>query len=348
MPLGEIIQRAMSPISTGLMDRENMLIKRLTRMVPSIRQGHGQLAVPLGIGDDAAVLRPSGKTDWVLSCDSFLEGVHFIDGVHPPESVGYKSLARAVSDLAAMGAQPRYFLLALALPSAKTRGWLDQFARGMARAARELRIRLVGGDISKTQRVTIGITVLGEIARGNALTRAGARAGDLLYVSGKLGAAQLGLEIVLRGLSRRRSLKKYLQPHLYPRIPLELGESLAHHKIPSAMMDISDGLSTDLARLCAASGVGARLCAAQIPTVRVPALLERKGLTPLELALHGGDDYGLLFTVPPKSLSRLRRIPSAIPVTCIGEMTRERKVVLVRADGRVSPLISKGWNPFGR
>ena len=338
----------MSPISTGLMDRENTLIKRLTRIVPSILAGHGQSGVALGIGDDAAVLRPSGRTDWVLSCDSSLEGVHFLDKIHLAESIGYKSLARAVSDLAAMGARPRYFLLALALPSAKTHEWLDRFARGMARAARELQIRLIGGDISKTPHVTISITVLGEIAHGNALTRSGARAGDLLYVSGRLGAAQLGLEIILRRLSRRRSLMKYLRPHFYPRIPLELGESLARHRIPSAMMDISDGLSTDLARLCAASGVGARLWAAQVPTVRVPSLLEGKGVTPLELALHGGDDYGLLLTVPPKSLSPLRRIASATPLTCIGEITREKKMVLVHTGGAESPLISKGWNPFAK
>ncbi|HEV2290196.1 MAG TPA: thiamine-phosphate kinase [Candidatus Acidoferrales bacterium] len=336
----------MSPISTGLKDRENTLIKRLTRAVPSILERHGQSGIPLGIGDDAAVLRPSGKTDWVLSCDSSLEGIHFLDSVHPPESIGYKSLARAVSDLAAMGARPRYFLLALALPSQKTHDWLARFARGMARAARESRIRLVGGDISKTQRVAISITVLGEIAHGKAVTRAGARPGDLLYVSGRLGAAQLGLEIVLRGLSRRPSLKKHLRPHFYPRIPLDLAESLARDSIPSAMMDISDGLSTDLARLCAASGVGARLWAPQIPTVRVPQLLKRTSLTPLELALHGGDDYGLLFTVPPKSLSRLRRLAAMQQITKIGEVTRDTKLRLIRADGTQSLLEPGGWQPF--
>lgn len=339
----------MRPISTGLKDRERTLIARLTRIIPSVAGRVGQPGVELGIGDDAALLRPSGKTDWVLSCDSSFEGVHFRDGVHPPDSVGYKSLARAVSDLAAMGAHPRYFLLALALPSAKTGAWFDHFARGVARAARELQIRLIGGDISKTASVTISVTVLGEIVPGNALTRAGARAGDLLYVSGQLGGAQLGLELlnlIARGLLRQSSLKRYLQPHFYPRIPQALGESLARRRIPSAMMDISDGLSTDLTRLCTASGVGAQISADKIPAAKVPPALLAVGIDPLTLALHGGDDYGLLFTVPPKSAQRLRRIAPRSQITQIGEITRRQQLLLIDRNGCSSLLLPKGWQPF--
>ncbi|MGH9709262.1 MAG: thiamine-phosphate kinase, partial [Candidatus Acidiferrales bacterium] len=198
---------------------EDSLIARLARRIPSVgRAGlrvdfreKGRSGVRLGIGDDAAILRQSSKTAWAISCDSSLEGVHFRDGIHPPESIGYKSLARATSDLGAMGARPRYFLLALALPTAKTGRWLDLFAAGMAKAARELSIRLVGGDISKSRNVMISITVLGEAAPGRAVTRSGARSGDLIYVSGQLGCAQLGLELILRGLANRRNLRKHLQ-----------------------------------------------------------------------------------------------------------------------------------------
>ncbi|MGB7025336.1 MAG: thiamine-phosphate kinase [Candidatus Acidiferrales bacterium] len=329
---------------------EDKLIARLARRIPSVgRIGAGTPPLPavrLGIGDDAAILRQSSKLEWVVSSDSSLQGVHFRQGSHPPESIGYKSLARAVSDLAAMGAHPRYFLLALALPAAKTGRWLDRFATGMAKAARELEIRLIGGDTSKSQNMMIGITVLGEVARGHAITRSGARPGDLMYVSEQLGRAQLGLQLILRGLVHRRSLQKCLQRHLYPKIPLALSQWLAARRLATAMMDISDGLSTDLARLCAASGVGARIRSTQIPTVKIPAALAHLDLNALELALHGGEDYGLLFTVHPESAKLLRRLWSKIPITCIGEITRQKQIVLIRDNGTEAPLLAKGWDPF--
>lgn len=328
---------------------EDKLIARLARRIPAGRADSGTAPyheVRLGIGDDAAILRQSAKLEWVVSCDSSLEGVHFRDGSHPPESIGYKSLARAVSDLAAMGSRPRYFLLALALPAAKTGRWLDRFATGMAKAARELNIRLIGGDTSKSQNVMISITVLGEVAPGQAITRSGARPGDLIYVSGQLGRAQLGLELILRGLARRGSLQRYLQPHLYPKIPLALGQSLATRRIATAMMDISDGLSTDLARLCAASGVGARIWASKVPKVQIPAALARQKFDGLDLALHGGEDYGLLFIVPPNSAKLLRRFSPRIPITCIGEITRQTQVLLVRDKGTEALLLAQGWDPF--
>jgi len=329
---------------------EDKLISRLARRIPSVgRAGPGtapHTGLRLGIGDDAAILRGSSKVEWVISCDSSLEGMHFRGDSHPPESIGYKSLARAVSDLAAMGAQSRYFLLALALPAAKTGHWLDRFATGMAKAARELNIRLIGGDTSKSQNVMISITVLGEVAPGQAITRSGARPGDLIYVSGELGRAQLGLEMVLRGLAHERSLRKYLQPHLYPKIPLALGQWLATRRLATAMMDISDGLSTDLARLCDASGVGARIWSAKIPKVKIPAAVAPLNLSALELALHGGEDYGLLFTVSRKSVNRLRHLPSKIPITCIGEITRQKQILLIHDNGTQAPLPAKGWDPF--
>lgn len=326
---------------------EDKLIARLAQRIPSVgRLGTAPHAeVRLGVGDDAAILRQSSK-EWAVSCDSSLEGVHFRRDSHPPESIGYKSLARAVSDLAAMGAQPRYFLLALALPAAKTGHWLDRFATGMAKAARELNIRLIGGDTSKSQNVMISITVLGEVAPGRAITRSGARPGDHIYVSGQLGRAQLGLELILRGLAHRRTLRNCLQPHLYPKIPLALGQWLATRRVATAMMDISDGLSTDLARLCEASGVGARIWSVNIPKVKIPAALANQKLDMLELALHGGEDYGLLFTIRPKSAKLLRRLSPKIPITCIGEITRQKQIVLVRDNATETALPSRGWDPF--
>ena len=325
---------------------EDQLIARLARRIPSVARAGDRSGVRLGIGDDAAILRGSSEIDWAISCDNSLEDVHFRHNSHPPESIGYKSLARATSDLAAMGARPRYFLLALALPAAKTGLWFDRFAAGMARAARELNIRLVGGDTSKSQNVMISITVLGEVAPGQAITRSGARPGDRIYVSGQLGPAQLGLELILRGLAHRRTLQRYLQPHLYPKIPLALGQSLATRHVATAMMDISDGLSTDLTRLCNASSVGARIWPDKIPKIKIPAALTRLNLNALELALHGGEDYVLLFTVRSQFANRLRHLPSRIPITCIGEITRQKQIVLVRENGTEAPLLAKGWDPF--
>jgi thiamine-monophosphate kinase len=287
-----------------------------------------------------------------LSCDAFLEGVHFLAKTHPPDSVGYKCLVRAASDLVAMGASPRFFLMTLALPTSRIGTWLDAFLEGMARAARYLGMRLIGGDTTKSGSVSISITVLGELARGRALTRSGARPGDLIYVTGKLGRAELGLELLRRNPARRSGLQGLLHQHLYPKIPVELGEWLARNQIATAMMDISDGLSTDLARLCIASQVGARIDAKKLPLIEIPAtLLRARGkpkLIPLQMALHGGDDYGLLFTAPPRRQKKLQHAPDFPDVTRIGEIISGRKILLVSDAGSTAPLEAGGWDPFSR
>lgn len=331
------------------METEAKLIARIKRAFAT----GGESATPglrVGIGDDAAILRSPGLADRVLSCDAFLEGVHFLASLHPPESVGYKALARATSDLAAMGATPRYFLLSLALPAERTGAWLDHLLVGMRRAARHLGLRLIGGDTSRYALVVLNITVLGEIEPGRALMRSGASPGDLIYVSGRLGRAQLGLEMLRRGLARRPGVRRAMQTHLYPRIRIALGRWLAGKGIGSAMMDISDGLSTDLARLCEASEAGARVFAERVPRAilpRLPAGLSGfRAFDPLEMALHGGDDYELLFTVPQRRVRRLRAAPGASELCCIGAITRKKQIVLVEGNGKERPLESRGWEPF--
>jgi thiamine-monophosphate kinase len=389
------------------MVQERQLVEKIARALVAERAASSRLK--MGIGDDAAIVSLAGRTDWVLSCDTFLENVHFRLKTHPPDSVGYKALARASSDLAAMGAAPRFFLLTLALPAGAARtsdfpksgalrfaktssllhsrsqaghsavgrsfvghsfshdktsvrgsgasapeapseGWLNAFLEGMARASRELGIAIIGGDTTKSDRIFISITVLGEVAPGRALTRSGARPGDIIYVSGKLGRAQLGLELVLRGHARDRRLRALVQPHLYPQIRIALGTWLAQHRVATSAMDLSDGLSTDLARLCAASQVGAKIYASKVPHVVIPAAaagkLTKRKLNPLQLALHGGEDYELLFTVPPRQAKKLNRAPGAATLTPIGEITRNRELILVASDGREKPLKSQGWDPF--
>jgi len=333
------------------MHKEDQLVERIARKVPSILGHRASGVLRLGIGDDSAILSPGGRSDWVLSCDAFLEGVHFLAKAHPPDSVGYKSLVRAASDLVAMGASPRYFLMTLALPASRIGTWLDAFLAGMARAARYLGMRLIGGDTTKSRSVSISITVLGEVSRERALNRSGARPGDLIYVTGKLGRAQLGLELVRANLARRSGLQDVLRQHLYPRIPVKLGEWLARSQAASAIMDISDGLSTDLARLCSASRVGARIEADRLPCVAVPANLFREATKPkfsaLQLALHGGDDYGLLLTVLPQRTKTLQRAPGFSSLTCIGQITSGRKILLIGGDS-AKPLAARGWDPFTR
>ncbi|HXO44248.1 MAG TPA: thiamine-phosphate kinase [Candidatus Cybelea sp.] len=339
------------------MDRETQLIKRIARAVASSPEGTRGVRTRVGIGDDAAVLTPGRSTEWALSCDAFMQGVHFLVKSYPPDSVGYKSLVRATSDLAAMGATPRLFLLTLALPERLTGNWLDGFLRGMGRAARLLGMELAGGDTTKSASVAISVTVLGEVGQGLAVRRSGARPGDVIYVSGTLGRAQLGLELAKNagpGMSAKvlSSRTPLLQPHLYPKIRVGLGTWLASHKVASAMIDLSDGLSSDLARLCEASGAAARLQAERIPCVKLPAAakgqLWKPRLDAFQMALHGGEDYELLFTVPRKKVELLRRAPNLGEITAIGEIERGDGITLVGVDGRGVRLHAGGWDPFRR
>jgi thiamine-monophosphate kinase len=337
---------------------EDRLIEKIARAIPSVRAQGGR-GIALGIGDDAAVLESRRGSRWVVSCDAFLEGVHFLMDRHPADSIGYKALQRAASDLVGMGAKPAYFLLTLALPPERSGHWLDEFLRGMRRAASNLEMRLIGGDTTNSKLISANLTVFGHVERGRAVRRSGARPGDLIYVSGTLGRAQLGLELVRAGCTGGRALASLLAPHLYPRIRVDLGRWLARNGIASAMMDLSDGLSTDLARLCRASGVGAKLWAERIPAVSIPPkianlLVDRRSSAPAgrsdfdarRMALDGGDDYELLFTVPRRNERKLRDAPESSALTCIGETRRDRRVVLTDRAGRNCPLVSGGWDPF--
>ncbi len=324
------------------MTREDQLIERVSRKFPSRLNG-----LSVGIGDDAAVLRPRARVEWVVTTDAFIENVHFLRKVFSPEAVGYKALARATSDLAAMGARSRFFLLTLALPASCTRKkWLDDFLDGMARAARRFGLALIGGDTTKCPLIMASLTVIGEVDPGKAVLRSGARPGDLIYVSGKLGEAELGLQLVRRGLHKSKRWKNLLKKHFYPEPRLALGQWLVKRSCATALIDTSDGLSTDLGHICKASGVGANVFEAKIPVVNVPPELQRKGLDPLRLAVDGGEDYELLFTVPKRLAGRLPGKVQGVPVTAIGEITGEKKIRLIDARGRSAPLQPGGWDPF--
>jgi thiamine-monophosphate kinase len=322
---------------------EDRLVRKITQALGF--KGHADLA--LGAGDDAALLQPRPGRQLVLTCDWFLEGSHFLRDKHPPDSVGWKCLARAVSDVAAMGGEPRYFLLSLALPETHTGKWLDGFLRGLARAERHLQCQLAGGDTTRNRKILISVTAIGDLPTGGAVLRSGAKPGDLLFVSGRLGEAELGLRTLRRGRAVVRGNSNYwIKKHLYPEPRLALGRWLAGKRLATAMMDLSDGLSTDLSRLCGASGVGARIAIDKIPKAELPNRRGRIKFDATELALHGGDDYEFLFTVGPKQAGAVPSSFQGLPLSCIGEVTRERQLMLTGPEGLEEKLVARGWDPF--
>jgi thiamine-monophosphate kinase len=343
---------------------ENSLVAKIqskfseskSRAKPSSHQ------LSLAIGDDAALFRPSPGHETILTCDWSLEGTHFLRGKHPADSVGWKCLARAVSDIAAMGGMPRCFLLSLALPTELTGKWFGKFLDGLHRAAKAFDCQLAGGDTTRRDEILINITVVGEIERGQGLRRDTAKAGDILFVSGRLGEAEHGLQLLRSQRGKINLHDPDLRKHFYPEPRLALAQWLAEKKLASAAMDLSDGLSTDLARLCAASKVGARIDAGKLPVVN----LQRGGKSSrrgphgsrnsaahtaetdaaLQLALHGGDDYELLFTVPPQKAAGIQPIFAGVPLLSIGEITKSRKILLVGESRVPTKLHPAGWDPF--
>jgi thiamine-monophosphate kinase len=318
---------------------ENSLIARIERTFGKASLGK---SMRLSLGDDAALWSPTRGMETVLTCDWFLEGTHFLRGKHSADAVGWKCLARAVSDIAAMGGELRCFLLSLALPDELTGKWLEGFLRGLRRCSQALDCALAGGDTTRRDKVLISITVIGELRRGRAVLRSGASPGDAIYVSGTLGEADAGLRELRRMRGMAKATNAALRKHLYPHPRLELGAWLAEQRMATAMMDLSDGLSTDLPRLCAASGVGAII---QINSLPVTALARTS--TARKLALHGGDDYELLFTVAKKNARKFPRDFQSLRLTSIGEITRDKRILLETQPGKMLPLRSGGWDPFG-
>ena len=316
---------------------EDALVKEISRHFPPSRAQK----LRLGIGDDAALWKPKPGFASILTSDWFLEGSHFLREKHPPDSVGWKCLARAASDIAAMGGTPRCFLLNLAVPEEATGKWLSGFLRGLRRATRSLDCALAGGDTTWSKRISISVTVIGEIREGQEVLRSGARPGDLLYVSGTLGEAEHGLRLLRKSRGKASPENPALRKHLYPEPRVGLGRWLAERKLATAMMDVSDGLSSDLPRLCAASGVGALVEASKLP---LPRGIDRE--SGRELALHGGDDYELLFTVPPRKLTSLSAKFRKLRLTQVGKITKGRGVQIIGKDGRREPLRVAGWDPF--
>lgn len=299
----------------------------------------------LGIGDDAALVTVPPGQELILTADMSIEDVHFRSELHPPRAVGHRALARSLSDIAAMGGTPRYALLSLAVSEHTTRRWLEGFFRGLLALARQFSVAVIGGDTAMVTGPTAAdVIVAGVVPRGQALRRSGAKAGNRIFVSGRLGMSALGLRSLLpQSRSRSSPSKSALRAHLSPQPQCALGRFLSEHRLATAMMDLSDGLSIDLLRLCTASGVGARLFADQIPKPVIPDPEDA-----LELALHGGEDYQLLFTVPAAKMAKIPRLFGRVPLHCIGEIHTSPGIELVDSEGRTVPVKTGGYDHFSR
>lgn len=301
----------------------------------------------LGIGDDAALVRVGRGRELILTTDLSIEGVHFLHGLHPPRSVGHRALARALSDVAAMGGIPRFALLSIAISRRVSTRWVKDFYGGVKALASQTGVALIGGDTAMVSRQTFAdVVVAGEIPPGRALLRSGARAGDHVFVSGRPGLSALGLETLKSARQPTGALAGAVRAHLYPRPRIELGRFLREERLASALMDLSDGLSTDLERLCAASGVGAVLWSSRIPAPVSRPAGSAAAARALDLALNGGEDYELLFTVRPRNAERIPRRFHGLPLHCIGEIRNSKGLSLILPGGKPRPIESGGYDHF--
>ena len=301
-----------------------------------------------GIGDDAAVVRlPKAQEYWVITSDMLVEGIDFHRDWISARLLGRKSISANLSDLAAMGARPRFFTISLAITPDIPKRWILDFHDGLTEKAGAFGAQLVGGDLSNAKaHIAISITAIGESLNRKVVYRSGGNPGNLLYVTGTLGCSSAGLMLLQKQQTRGPHCAEALRAHRDPEPRCDAGEWLSQSGLVSCMMDLSDGLSTDLPRICAASGVGAEIRMQDLPIFKESALW---GCNPIELALHGGEDYELLFSVPRSKAGRLETsYPSKFPpITCVGRLTADRgKIWITSQNGQRSPLPRYGWDHF--
>jgi thiamine-monophosphate kinase len=314
---------------------EKALISRIQSLA---RPGKTVVA---GIGDDCAVLRLPRGHEALVTTDFTLEGIHFRREWHSPEVVGRRCLVRGLSDIAAMGGQPTAAFLSLALPAKTPQGWVDRFLRGLLGLAKEFHVTLAGGDTAESPTGTLAdIVVIGSVPKGKAVLRSTARVGDQIYVTGSLGGSTAALERLFAGEKLKPAA--YAR-HFHPTPRLTIGRRLREKGWASAMIDTSDGLSTDLGHICDESGVGAMIYADAIPRARVGRPYQP---VDLRLALHGGEDYELLFTA--QAGTQLPAQIDGVPVKKIGRVVRHKGLFLVDDKGREQRIESGGWQHFSR
>ena len=322
---------------------ERELVARIQRQLPP---APSWLAV--GIGDDAAVIEPERNRLEVVTVDAVIDGVHFDRRFTPPDAIGHRALAVNLSDLAAMGAAPRFAVLSFSLPADLPIDDFDALVNGIAALAASERVTVVGGNLTRTPGpLAIDITVVGTVKRRSVMTRAGARPGDFVYVTGSIGAAAAGLQM-LRGTGEARA-ESCIERYLRPTARLRAGLLLGRNRAASSCVDLSDGLADGVARIAEASRVGITIDAAELPIdADTRRTFEAQGLSPVDAAITGGDDYELLFTVRPRMRGRLRAAIDrcGVGITRIGICTGDGALIVrATADAPPTPLPS-GFTHF--
>jgi thiamine-monophosphate kinase len=306
--------------------------------------------VRLGIGDDCAILRPPPGHELLVTTDFSLEDRHFRRAWHTPASIGHRTLARGLSDLAAMGAKPLAVFLSLAMPKSLARNprWLDSFLDGLLALAAANNVPLAGGDTSQSpaDHILADIVLIGSAPAGRALRRSGAHPGDLLYTTGALGGAAAEFAALAASPRKfRTATPAQDHPHLFPQPRLAVGQALLRRRLATACIDVSDGLSTDLAHLCTASNVSAELDLAELPLHPLAANLDdRAQITAL---LHGGEDYELLFTA--SASAKIPRSIAGVPITRIGRILKPQQnkpQISILSDTDRFELQPQGWEHF--
>jgi len=320
-----------------------------------------------GIGDDAAVLRASANHDILITADLLVEDIDFRRGWVSPRLLGHKALSVSLSDVAAMGARPRWALLSIGVPRDVWQSrFLDEFYEGFFALADEYEVTLIGGDVSRTpEKIVVDSIVLGEARRKRAVFRSGAQIGDRIYVTGALGGAAAGLRLLEGGArlsknfarkSRHNATERLMLRQLRPDARVAWGRLLGEKKLATAMIDLSDGLSSDLAHLCCVSRVGATIEAARIPPdpsieragAKMSGVAPSDPLNPLALSLHGGEDYELLFAVNPRKAARVPPEVDGVPATYIGEVTNDAGRIRLVEGERTRTLKPSGFSHFKR
>ena len=330
---------AEAPLTIGELG-EHALIERLVSAAPPAPP-----SVPVGIGDDAAVVEPERGTLTVITTDALVDEVHFDRTFTTAEDIGHKALAVNLSDLAAMGATPRHALLSLALPETFRVSDFDALVRGVLTLADRHRVTLIGGNITRSSGpLFVDVTATGSVKRRRVLTRDRARAGDELYVSGQLGGAAVGLAWLQQATAEQRATDEQAacrQRYLRPEPRIRLGRLLGRNRATRACVDLSDGLADAIRQLASASRVGAVVEADALPIqADARAWFEGQGIDPVVASLAAGEDYELMFTVPSSARRRLRAVSKLVKdlrLTRIGRMTKASALVLER-NGKAEPL----------
>ncbi len=325
------------------------LIDRIQKIVP--KADHKDLVI--GIGDDAAVIRIDDRRAMVITCDIQVENQHFRLNHISPYQLGRRAMAVNLSDIAAMGGQPNFALISMGFPKSFPLADFDELFRGMRDQLGEFSAYIIGGNLSNTEKeLIIDITLLGEISLDQLVTRIGAKPGDRIFVTGNLGGSGGGFYVLEKyGTYYPKQFKSLVKKHLQPIPRIDVGKKIAQSGFATTMIDLSDGIASDLNHICSMSGMGAEIDQKKIPLPEgIHEAAAISGKSALHIALHSGEDYELLFTIKPETPDAIIHAiaqETGIAITEIGKiLTRESGYHLIDLNGRRIPIQPSGWDHF--